>query len=116
MSNQYKPDPATRERHKKIVQLLKKGYSVQEVCSEVSITPKRVYAVAERAKVCTNPIIYPRSEDENTICRMVLAGWKISQIGKYLEREPAAIERAVERIKEDPIMNKTRERYGEPEA
>tara|TARA_R110001592_G_scaffold164567_1_gene398710 strand:+ start:1208 stop:1351 length:144 start_codon:yes stop_codon:yes gene_type:complete len=47
---------------------------------------------------------------------MVLAGWKMSQIGKYLEREPAAIERAVERIKEDPIMNKTRERYGEPEA
>ena len=116
MSNQYKPDPETRERHKKIVMLLKKGYSVQEVCNEVSITPKRVYAVAQRAEVCTNPIIYPRSDDENTICRMLLAGWEVPQIGKYLEREPAAIKRAVERIKEDPIMNKTRERYGEPEA
>ena len=116
MSNQYKPDPATRERHKKIVMLLKKGYSVKEVCLEVSITPKRVYAVAERASVYTNPMVHHQSDDENTICRMAHAGLSISQISKYMEREPKAITRVLDRIKKDPVMNKTKERYGEFEA
>ena len=116
MSNQYKPDPATKERHKKIVALLKQGYSVQEVCKQVKITPKRVYAVAERASVSTNPIVYPKSDDENSICRLHHAGWSLKKIADYMGRETQAIARVLIRIKEDPLMSKTKDRYGEFEA
>jgi len=47
---------------------------------------------------------------------MAHAGLSISQISKYMEREPKAITRVLDRIKKDPVMNKTKERYGEFEA
>ena len=112
----YTPDKATVLRHQKIVRLLKSGLSVVEVSKEVGITPKRIYAVAEREGVSTNPKIYESSDDENSIARLIVCGWSHSKIARYLERETKAITKAVDRIKESPVLKKTKQRHGEPET
>lgn len=92
--------------------LSEQGLSVAQVCKEVDITPKRVYVVAERWNLPTNPKIWPGSEDESSIARLFACGWDAERIGKIFKHAPASILRIMERVKESPILDASAKRFG----
>lgn len=100
------------ERHKKVQALLTSGLSVAEVCEQVGLTPKRVYVVARRHSLPTNPHVWPQSVDESSIARLALAGWTHELIGKMFGHSPASIQRILDRVNQDPIIKETAERLG----
>lgn len=115
MGHTHRGDNSRREielRHAAIKKLLKEGHSVAEVCRQVGITPKRVYVVAERFDLPTNPKIWPNSDDECSIARLVVAGWPISRVGKVFNQSPKAVQTILNRIKEHPVLDATAKRFG----
>ncbi|MGA1752735.1 MAG: hypothetical protein ACO395_05160 [Pontimonas sp.] len=103
-------------RHEKIKNLLLEGYSVYQVCKEVGITPKRVYVVAERWNLPTNPTIWPDSDDECSVARLAVAGWTSEKIGRLFNQAPASIDAILERVKEAPVLKATAKRFGVEEG
>lgn len=103
-------------RHAEIRKLLKEGHSVADVCRLVGITPKRVYVVAERYDLPTNPKIWPNSDDECSIARLVVAGWPISKVGKIFNQSPKSVQAILNRIKERPILDASAKRFGVEEG
>jgi hypothetical protein len=99
-------------RHAKIKALLIQGKSVAEVCKEVGITPKRVYVVAERWNLPTNPKIWPGSEDESSIARLFACGWTPERIGKIFHHSPSSVASIMERVRQDPILSASAKRFG----
>lgn len=95
------------ERHRRIKELLNAGYSVAEAAREVNITPKRVYAVAERHDLPTNPKVYPHSDDENTVARLIAIGWPKKKIAKLMNRSVEGVELILRQIEEEPVLEKT---------
>lgn len=102
----------TDVRHQKIRRMLMDGHSVAEVCKEVSITPKRVYVVAERWNLPTNPKIWPGSDDECSVARLWVAGWSAEKIGQIFNQSAAAIDAILNRIKDEPVLKATAKRFG----
>ena len=102
----------TEARHEKIKALLLKGYTVAQVCKEVGITPKRVYVVAERWKLPTNPTIWPDSDDECSVARLAVAGWTSEKIGRLFNQAPASVDSILKRVRESPVLKATAKRFG----
>ena len=100
------------ERHQQVKKLLKGGFSVAEVCKAVGLTPKRVYVVARRFDLPTNPHVWPQSMDESSIARLSLAGWTNELIGEMFGHSAASIQRIIERVQQDPVIKETAERIG----
>lgn len=101
-----------RERHVRVAKLLEDGFSVAEVCKKVGLTPKRVYVVARRESLPTNPYIWPQSSDESTIARLSVSGWTPERIARLFGHSPRSIERILGRIQKDPIIEETARRFG----
>lgn len=99
-------------RHLKIRQMLVDGHSVAKVCKEVDITPKRVYVIAERWDLPTNPKIWPGSDDECSVARLSVAGWSSEKIGKIFNQSAAAVDAILQRIRSDPVLKATAKRFG----
>lgn len=106
----------TEARHEKIKALLLKGYTVAQVCKEVGITPKRVYVVAERWKLPTNPTIWPDSDDECSVARLAVAGWTSEKIGRLFNQAPASVDSILKRVRESPVLKATAKRFGVEEG
>jgi len=109
-------DKEIEQRQRRIRELLLAGMGVADVSKEIGITPKRVYVVAERWKLPTNPTIWPGSDDESSVARLTSCGWTPGQIGKLFNQSPKSIEAILKRIKERPVLQPTARRFRVDEA
>jgi len=99
-------------RHRRIRLLLEQGHGVAEVCKEVGLTPKRVYAVARHWNLPTNPRIWPGSDDESSIARLSASGWTADRIGRMFNQSPGAVEMIRARVRLSPVLEASARRFG----
>lgn len=104
-------DKEVEARQRKIRILLQQGMSVADVCKEVGLTPKRVYAVARRWNLPTNPKIWPGSDDESSIARLSASGWSHDRIAGLFNQSAGAVAMILARVRLSPVLKASAERF-----